>query len=300
MHGRNGEWDRINGMAVRFITLGIALTLAVSPVFAQAAPDPSAADQTQTPWVDQGRPDQVPGQDQGAAPTDDTSSPTSSPTPAAAPTTGDPATVIAQWGPAPSIGPDADKAVAQRWFREQNAMRARWGVPTATRDPYLDWRAENLLRDHVGQPQLPQPQGIGRPSPVAQSSLGDEAILSQPEFWTVSDDLWQGWLDTFEGQAPSDWEVERPGVPWFSRENYLFLFKLQKTPRFDRFRLIGAAGRVNVTSSQPAALLSGESSDLEAIAPGAMATYEPVVYPDNLVAVVGYDSWINPDGSTRP
>jgi hypothetical protein len=164
----------------------------------------------------------------------------------------------------------------------------------------LDWQAENFLRDHLGQPQLPQPQGLTRPAVAAQSPQSDQAILSEPQFWTVSDDLWQAWLDTFEGQAPSDWEAERPGVPWFSRDNYLFLFKLHKTPRFDRFRLIGAAGRVNTSNSQPAALLSGESDDLEAIAPGAIAAYEPVVYPDNLVAVVGYDPWINPDGSLRP
>ncbi len=277
----------MNALATRFIALGISLMLAVSPVFAQDAPGASATDQSQ--------PTQGQDQDQSAPPSDDTSSATPVPTPSSV----DAAAVIAQWGPAPATGPDADKAVAQRWFREQNTKRSRWGVPTATRDPYLDWLAENLLRDHLGQPPLPQPAGLTIPA-AAKSSPSDQAVYTQTEFWTVSDDLWQAWLDSFESQPPSDWSAERPGVPWFSRDNYLYLFKLQKTPEFDRFRLIGVAGRVNTTNSQPAALLSGESGDLEAIAPGALAAYEPLVYPDNLVAVVGSDPWINPDGSLRP
>ncbi|MDQ6675367.1 MAG: hypothetical protein M3069_32320 [Chloroflexota bacterium] len=278
----------MKALASRFIALGLALMLAVSPVLAQDAPDSSTTDQSQAQPTGQ-------DQDQAASPTDTTSSVDSSPTPAAA----DPAAVIAQWGPAPNIGPDADNAVAQRWFREQNTKRGRWGVPTATRDPYLDWVAENYLRDHLDQPHLPQPQGITQPA-VVQRSQSDQAILGQPEFWTVSDDLWQAWLDTFEAQPPDGWSDARPGEPWFSRDNYLLLFRIQKTPRFDRFRLMGVAGRLNTSNSQPAALLSGESRDLEAIAPGAMASYEPVAYPDNLVSVVGYDPWINPDGSLRP
>src|SRR6266542_4460653 len=149
--------DSMKALAIRFITLGIVLVLAVWPTFAQEAPDPATEDQAQTQSVDQGQGDQ----DQGAPAVDDTSS-APSPTPAPAPA--DAAAVIAQWGAAPSIGPDADKAVAQRWFREQNAMRARWGVPTAMRDPYLDWQAENLLRERLGEPQLPQPPGLTWPS----------------------------------------------------------------------------------------------------------------------------------------
>jgi len=283
----------MKALAIRFITLGIVLVLAVWPTFAQEAPDPATEDQAQTQSVDQGQGDQ----DQGAPAVDDTSS-APSPTPAPAPA--DAAAVIAQWGAAPSIGPDADKAVAQRWFREQNAMRARWGVPTAMRDPYLDWQAENLLRERLGEPQLPQPPGLTWPSAAAQSPQSDKAILSQTEFWTVSDDLWQAWLDTIEGQAPAEWAEERPSEPWFSRENYLQLFKIRKTPRFDRYRLIGVAGRVNTGNSSPADLLSGHQDQLEQLAPGAAMAYEPVVYLDNLVAVVGYDPWINPDGSLRP
>jgi hypothetical protein len=177
-------------------------------------------------------------------------------------------------------------------------MRSRWGVPTATRDPYLDWQAENLLRGHLGQPQLPQPQGLT--PPAATNTPSDEAIMSEPEFWTVSDNLWQAWLDTFEAQPPDGWNDARPGVPWFSRDNYLFLFKIQKTPRFDRFRLLGVAGRVDTTTTPPTDIGSGPESALEQIAPGSVATYQPLDYPDNLVAVVGYDPWINPDGTTRP
>jgi hypothetical protein len=199
----------MKALATRFIALGIALMLATSPVLAQNAPDSSATDQPQGQTQDQ---------DQSAPPADDTGSETLAPTPVPA----DGATVIAQWGAAPAIGPDADKALTQRWFREQNTMRARWGVPTATRDPYLDWQAENLIREHLGQPQLAQPQGLNRPAAMTNTQM-DQAILSEPEFWTVSDDLWQAWLDTFEAQPPDGWSDARPGEPWFSRENYLLL-----------------------------------------------------------------------------
>lgn len=282
MRGRELAWllrDHMKVLAIRAVTLAIVIMLGVSNAVAQGVPARSTADQTESQATDEGQ-----DQDQGAPP---------------APAPADPAAVIAQWGPAPAIGPEADKAAADRWFREQNVMRARWGVPTATRDPYLDWMAENRLRDHLGQPQLPRPQGLTPPA-VVQRSQSDQGIVAESEFWTVSDDLWQAWLDSFESQPPSDWESERPGVPWFSIDNYLSLFKLQKTPRFDRFRLVGAAGRVNTSSSQPAALLSGESRELEAIAPGSITAYEPLVYPDNLVAVVGSDPWINADGSFRP
>jgi hypothetical protein len=173
-------------------------------------------------------------------------------------------------------------------------------VPTAARDPYLDWQAENLLRSQLGQPPAPQPQGLSKPAAAQQSSQSDQAALSQPEFWTISDELWQAWLDTFESQPPDGWAGERPGEPWFTRENYLLLFRVKRTPRFDKYRLIGVAGRVNTGTAPMADLLSGEAEGVERIAPGALAAYQPHVYSDNFVAVVGYDPWINSDGSVRP
>ena len=71
-------------------------------------------------------------------------------------------------------------------------------------------------------------------------------------------------------------------------------------PRFDRYRLVGIAGRVNTSQAAPTALLSGEQSALEQIAPGSGDAYQPVAYGDNAVAVVGYDPWISADGRTRP
>jgi hypothetical protein len=173
-------------------------------------------------------------------------------------------------------------------------------VPTAARDPYLDWQAENLLRSQLGQPPAPQPQGLSRPAAAQQSSQSDQAALSQPEFWTISDDLWQAWLDTIEGHPSEFWQEDHPGEDWFTRDRYLRLFILHQMPRFDRFRSIGVAGRVNTTNTPPSRLLSGHTDQLELIAPGAVSAYEPLVYPDNLVAVVGYDPWINSDGSIRP
>jgi hypothetical protein len=276
-------------LAIRTFSLAVMLAVIAQPVFAQDSAGSSAIEQSQTQTTDQ---------DQGAPPAD---SPSIAPTPEASqmgPV--DPTAVIAQWGPSPAIGPDADQAVAVRWFREQNAQRARWGVPTATRDPYLDWQAENLLRDKLGQAPLPQPEGLSAPLAARQSPQSDQAVMSQPEFWTVSNDLWQAWLDGIEGEPPAGWSDARPGEPWFTRDNYLQLFKIKKTPQFDRFRLVGVSGRVNVTGGSASALLSGHVDQLEAIAPGAAAAYQPLVYPDNLVAVVGYDPWINSDGSLRP
>src|SRR6266542_2593478 len=158
--------DSMKALAICFITLGIVLMLAVWPAFAQEAPDPVTEDQAQTQGVDQGQEEQ----DQAAPAVDDTSS---APSPTPAPEPADPAAVIAQWGAAPSIGPDADKAVAERWFRDQNTVRARWGVPTATRDPYLDWQAENLVRSSLGEAALPQPQGVVMPAVAMQSPQSD-------------------------------------------------------------------------------------------------------------------------------
>jgi hypothetical protein len=277
----------MKALGTRFITLGIALMLFVSPVLAQDAPNGSDTDQSQ----------QLQGQsqDQTSPAADDTNSATPVSTPAPA----DAAAVIAQWGAAPSIGPDADSALAQRWFREQNTMRSRWGVPTAMRDPYLDWQAQNLLLAHLGEPQLPQPPGVTPPAAI-RTSQTDQGILTETQFWTISDDLWQAWLDSIESQPPAGWSDERPGEPWFTEDNYLQLFKMQQVPRFDRFRLLGVAGRVDSSGSPPTSLPTGHQRQLDGLAPGSVAAYEPVVYADNLVAVVGYDAWINPDGSLRP
>ncbi len=210
------------------------------------------------------------------------------------------AAVIAQWGPAPAIGSDADQAVARRWFRDQNAIRARWGVPTATRDPYLDWQAENLVRSSLGEAALPQPQGVVMPAVAMQSPQSDRAVLSQTTFWTISDDLWQSWLDSFQTGPSEYWQADHPGETWYTQDRYLRLFKLGQMPRFDRYRLVGVAGRVNTSQAASTALLSGEQSDLEQIAPGSGDAYQPVAYGDNAVAVVGYDPWISADGRTRP
>jgi len=278
----------MNALATRFVALGISLMLAVSPVFAQDAPDASGTDQSQ--------PTQGQSQDQSVPTLDNTSSPT--PVPTAVPA--DVAAVIAQWGPAPEAGIDSDKAVAQRWFRDQNTVRARWGVPTATRDQYLDWQAENILRSQLGEPELPQPQGVTKPATLAQNSQSDQAVLSEPEFWTVSDDLWQARLDSVQGHPSEFWQEDHPGEQWFTVDRYIRLFKLQQMPRFGRYRLIGAAGRVDTSGSPAKAIQVGQADALEAIAPGSVAAYSPLSYPDNLVAVVGYDPWLNPDGTMRP
>ena len=51
---------------------------------------------------------------------------------------------------------------------------------------------------------------------------------------------------------------------------------------------------------RPMAVPSAAQGKLEQIAPGSVAAYQPVIYPDNLVAVVGYDPWVTPDGTLRP
>ena len=265
----------MNSSAVRLFVV-VALWLGALPAFAQDAPDPATTDQGQ-------------GQDELAPALDATPTPTA-----------DAAAVIAQWGPAPAIGSDADQAVARRWFRDQNAVRARWGVPTATRDPYLDWQAENLVRSSLGEAALPQPQGVVMPAVAMQSPQSDRAVLSQTTFWTISDDLWQSWLDSFQTGPSEYWQADHPGETWYTQDRYLRLFKLGQMPRFDRYRLVGVAGRVNTSNAAPTALLSGELADLEQIAPGSGNAYQPVAYGDNAVAVVGYDPWISADGRTRP
>jgi hypothetical protein len=260
---------------MRWLLVGVVVTMATRPVFAQ--------DTTDIPPTDQ-------SQDQPPAATDDTGV-----TQALVP---DPAAVIAQWGPAPSIGSDADRAVAERWFREQNTLRSNWGVPTATRDPYLDWEAENLLRGRLGQSPLEPPQGLTKPLAAMRSSQRDQAVLSEPQFWTISDDLWLAWLGQIQSRANAFWQENHPGEPYYSRDVYLSI-EQWKDVKFDRYRLMGIAGRVNALDGAPTDLLSGNKNQLERIASGSVEAYEPLVYPDNFVAVVGYDPWINPNGSLR-
>jgi hypothetical protein len=269
-----GKWWRsVNSSAVRLLVV-VALWLGALPAFAQDAPDPAIADQ---------------GQDESAPALDATPTPTA-----------DAAAVIAQWGPAAAIGSDADQAVARRWFRDQNAMRGRWGVPTATRDPYLDWQAENLIRSSLGQAALPLPQGVVMPPIATQSQQSDQGVRSTTEFWTIGDDLWQAHLDNIAADSLAFWQADHPGDILYTRDNYLTLFKWGQTPRFDRYRIMGIAGRVNTRNAVPTALLSGQQADLEQIAPGSVDAYQPVIYSDNLVAMVGYDPWITPDGTLRP
>ena len=271
----------MNSSAVRLLVV-VALWLGALPAFAQDAPDPATIDQGQ-------------GQDELAPALGATPTPTA-----------DAAAVIAQWGPVPAIGSDADQAVAGRWFRKQNDERAKWGVPTATRDPYLDWAAENLMRSTLGQPLLPQPAGVVKSAVIAASPRSDQTVLggAEPEFWTVSDDLWVAWREGSLAQPMAEamalWEADHPGEPYYSPDGYLRLFKLRQTPRFDPYRVIGVAGRVNPNNSTPIAVPSAAQGKLEQIAPGSVAAYQPVIYPDNLIAVVGYDPWLTSDGTLRP
>lgn len=258
----------------RWLLICALITMIARPVFAQDVP-PTDQSQDQPP-----PPDDNPG-----------ATPTATPTP-------DPATVIAQWGPAPSIGADADLAVAVRWFRDQNATRAHWGVPTATQDPYLDWEAENLMRSRLGQPSLAPPQGLTKPPAAVRSSQTDRAVLSQPQFWTISDDLWLAWLEQGHAQTIAFWQGNHPDENWYTPERY-FRIEEWRQEKFDRYRLLGIAGRVNMGNSAAADLLPGHKDELEQLAPGSVATYQPLVYSGNGVAVVAYDPWINPDGSLR-
>ena len=148
----------------------LLLCLAVVPAFAQ---EDSDGDQSTDPSSDQ--PVVV---DQSDAPTE---------TP-----TVDVGAVVAEWGPAPTDD-QLNKAVATRWFNNQNQKRARYGVPTANRDPYLDWEAENLLRDYLGQPRADLPSGLSKPA-AATGSQTDSAIQNESQFWTVSDAAWQAYL----------------------------------------------------------------------------------------------------------
>jgi hypothetical protein len=162
------------------------------------------------------------------------------------------------------------------------------------------------MRSTLGQPQLPQPEGVLKPALIASSTRSDQTVLGgvEPEFWTVSDDLWAAWRESSLAQPMAEamalWEADHPGEPYYSPDGYLRLFKLRQTPRFDPYRVIGVAGRVNVNNSAAMPVPSTALGKLEELAPGSVAAYEPVIYPDNLIAVVGYDPWVTPDGTLRP
>lgn len=233
----------------------LVVQLTALPVLAQEAPDASVA---------------TDGGDQSTV-ADPTSGQSPAPDQAAAPTRSsniDVGAVIAKWGPAPKTGNEFNTALAQRWFRNQNQERSRWGVPTSSRDPYLDWTAENLLRDYLGEAHVDLPPGVNKP--VAMRTQTDSGVRAEPVLWTVSDDLWQSVRDQTASDFLSQWEADNPGSQWYTKDSYIQLHKQGKTPHFDRFRLMGVAGRVN--TAQPAKqLLSGEDTELEAIAPGATA-----------------------------
>ncbi len=259
----------------------LALLLAVAPVFAQEAPDAGSAGTALSDQADDGSGS---GSDQGA------------PTPGPQVDV-DTQAVIAQWGPAPEMGHDADQAIARRWLREQQAYRDRWGIPGVSRDPYLDWEAANELHTFLDEPLEPPPSGLVKPKAALQSPESNQVVRQHNAYWNVPDDLWQGWLDSWQNRVPAGWTAARPDEPFFTRDNYLKAQVWRGTP-FDRFRLFGVAGRVNV-ANPPVPLLPFEQETLERLAPGSVETYQPVNYQDSLVAVVAYDPWMNSNGSLR-
>jgi hypothetical protein len=213
--------------------------------------------------------------------------------------TGDVGAVIAKWGSKPTTSDEMNKAVATRWFRDQNRERARWNVPTAKRDLYLDWQAENLLRDYLGQPHVDLPAGVAKPDAATHSQM-TSGIENEPQFWTVSDDVWLAYLVPSETQIASDWSADHPDEPYFTPDRYIRQMKLGTMSQFDRYRLMGVAGRVDV-SQTPKPLLVGELQDLEQLAPGSTTAYQPIVeYDDSPIAIVAYDLWINSDGTLLP
>jgi len=270
---------------LRAAVVAVALLLAGVPALAQEAPNSSADGATANQSDDSGT-----ALDQSAQPAAD-------PTPSATPDV-DTQAVIAQWGSAPEMGHDADQAVARRWLREQQAYRARWDIPGVSRDLYLDWEATNALHSYLNEPPEPQPAGLTKPSAVQQSPESNHGIKGDQWYWNVSDDLWQAWLDSFQNQAPGAWLADHPDEPFFTRANYMQVKEWRNKP-FDRFRLVGVAGRVD-TSKAPIGLLPFDQQTLEQLAPGSLQAYQPVNYATSLVAIVAYDPWINPNGSMRP
>ncbi len=259
----------------------LALLLTAAPVFAQEAPDAGSAGTALSNQADD-----------GSGSTSDQGAPTPGPQ-----VDVDTQAVIAQWGPAPEMGHDADQAIARRWLRDQQAYRDRWGIPGVSRDPYLDWEASNALHDFLGEPLDPPPAGLAKPEAALQSPESNQQVRQHESYWPVPDDLWQAWRDSQENKVPAGWAEAFPNQPYFSRETYLKAQVWRGTP-FDRFRLFGVAGRVNVTNS-PVPLMPFHQETLERLAPGSVEAYQPVNYQDSLVAVVAYDPWMNPNGSLR-
>jgi hypothetical protein len=141
------------------------------------------------------------------------------------PPTVDVEAVLAQWGPKPTTPDDMNRAVAARWFGDQNQQRAQWGVPTAKRDPYLDWQAENLLRDYFGQPHADPPPGVTKPDAASRTPM-TSGIENEPQFWTVSDDVWLAYLVPYETQIAAVWAGDHPDDPYFTTDRYIRQMKL--------------------------------------------------------------------------
>jgi len=260
----------------------LALLVAVPPAFAQGVPD---------------------GGSTGVAPYDQTDDVAGSGSDQNPPTTDpqvgvDAQAVIAQWGPAPEMGRDADLAIARRWLRDQQGYRDRWGIAGVSRDPYLDWEAANELHGFLGEPPEPLPAGLMKPQAAVQSVESNQQVRQHESYWPVSDDLWQAWLDSWENRVPAGWTAARPDEPFYTRDNYMKA-QVWRGTLFDRFRLFGVAGRVN-TANPPVPLMYGPLQTLERLAPGSSDAYQPVDYKGSLVAVVAYDPWMNPNGSLRP
>jgi len=260
----------------------LVLLVAVPPVFAQGVPDAGRAGVT--PY------DQT---DDVAGSGSDQNPPTTDPQVGV-----DTQAVIAQWGPAPEMGRDADLAIARRWLRDQQGYRDRWGIAGVSRDPYLDWEAANELHGFLGEPPEPLPAGLMKPQAAVQSVESNQQVRQHESYWPVSDDLWQAWLDSWENRVPAGWTAARPDEPFYTRDNYMKA-QVWRGTLFDRFRLFGVAGRVN-TANPPVPLMYGPLQTLERLAPGSSDAYQPVDYKGSLVAVVAYDPWMNPNGSLRP
>jgi hypothetical protein len=139
-------------------------------------------------------------------------------------------------------------AVAARWFGDQNQQRSQSGVPTAKRDPYFDWQAENLLRDYLGEPHVDPPAGVTKPD-VARRTQMLSGIQNESQFWTVSDNAWLAYLVPSETQIAAVWAGDHPDDPHFTPDRYIRQMKLGTKSQFDRHRLVGVAGPVDLSQA---------------------------------------------------